>query len=68
MTASADLMVEHVANYLKKDPVDVKLANMYKTGQKNIKGETLMYIDFHAVYQSKTFFLSKLFHCLLELY
>ena len=53
LTASADLMVEHVASYLKKDPVDIKLANMYKIGETNLKGETLMYTDFHSIYQSK---------------
>ena len=53
MTASADLIVEHVASYLKKDPVDVKLANMYKVGQTNLAGQTLMYTDFRSIYQRK---------------
>ena len=52
MTAAADLMVEHVASYLKKDPVDVKFANLYKIGQLNLKGETLMYNNYHATYES----------------
>jgi len=53
MTSSADLIVEHVASYLKKSPVDIKLANLYKIGEANIKGETMMFVDFHAIYQSK---------------
>ena len=54
MTASADLIVEHVASYLKKNPVDIKLANMYKIGQTNLAGETMMYLDCRSIYQSKS--------------
>ena len=51
MTASAELMVEHVANYLKKDPVAVKLANMYKIGQTDMD-QIPISLDFQQIYQS----------------
>jgi len=52
MTSSADLMLEHVASYLKKDPVDIKLANLYKIGQTDINQIHLTF-DFGQIYRSK---------------
>lgn len=46
-------MIEHIASYLNKDAVDVKQANLYKLGQTNLLGETLLYSDFRTLYQSK---------------
>ena len=53
MTAAADFMVEHVASYLKKDPVDVKFANLYKVGQPLYHGVEIPYLNMPDVYQSK---------------
>ena len=53
MTATADFILEHVASYLKKNPVDIKMANLYKIGETNLVGETMMYTDFRSIYQSK---------------
>ena len=50
--SSADLMVEHVASYLKKNPVDVKMANLYKTGQNDINQINIPF-DFRQICQSK---------------
>ena len=52
MTASADMMMEHVASYLKKDPIEVKLANMYKLGQKDINQIPISF-DFREIYRSE---------------
>ena len=52
MTASADLMLEHVASYLNKDPVDVKLANLYRPGHDDLNGISIPF-DFRQIYQSK---------------
>ena len=29
------------------------MANLYKIGETNLVGETMMYIDFRSIYQSK---------------
>ena len=53
MTGTAELIVEHVASYLKKDPVQVKLANMYKEGQADPDGTVIQHTDFRAVFHRK---------------
>jgi len=41
LTAFADIMLEHVADYLQKDPIGIKMANFYQNGQKTFDGSIL---------------------------
>ena len=53
LLVSTDIMVEHIASYLGKDPIDIKFANLYKKNQVSIGNYELKYCNLKDIYTSK---------------